>query len=64
MQIICSSRKQEALLGMPDINTLNIIHINCNTVDMQESDRANHCTTKHEHHTNILQEADRAKKYA
>ena len=30
----------QALLGMPDIDTLNIITINFNTIDTQETDRA------------------------
>ena len=35
----------KALLGMPDIDMLNIIHRNCNTIDTQEADRANNCST-------------------
>ena len=35
----------QAVLGMPDNNTLNIIHINCNTIDTQEMDRTNYCST-------------------
>ena len=61
----------QTLLGMPDINTLSIIHINCNTIDTQETDRANKCSTntamdqgpRHEHqYPNMMQEADRAEK--
>ena len=58
-----------AFLGMPDIDILNIIHINCNTVDTQETDRANNCNTNtaihqgfwhKQHYTNMMQEPDRA----
>ena len=54
---------------MPDINTLNIISINFNTINTQETSRVHKCSTKtvicqdsmHGHHyTNIMQEADRA----
>ena len=27
---------EQALLGMPDTDTLNIIHIHCNTIDTQK----------------------------
>ena len=63
----------QALLGMPDIDTLNIIHINCHTVDVQEIDRANNVRTntaihqgsRHEQHYKNMKEADRvAKCYA
>ena len=56
------------LLGMPDIDTLNIKPINCYTI---ETDRANNCSTnaaiqqvsRHEqHYTNMMQEADRVEK--
>ena len=61
----------QALLGMSAIDMLNIIHINCNTIDKQETDRASNCSTntaicqgsRHEQHcTNVMQEVDRAKK--
>ena len=57
----------QALLGMPDIDTLKIIHINCKTTDAHKTDRANNCSTntaicwgsRHkQHHTNMMQEAD------
>ena len=59
------------LLGMPDINTLNIIHINCNTIDTWHNDRANNCSTNtaiywgsryEQHYMNMMQEADRVEK--
>ena len=61
---------RQALLGMPDIKMLNIININCNTIDTHENDRADNCRTntaicqgsRHEHYTNMIQEAERAKK--
>ena len=62
----------KALLGMPHIDILNIIQINCNTIDIQETDTANNCSTntaichgsRHEqHYTNMMQEADRAEKW-
>ena len=61
----------QALLGMPDINTLNIIKINCNTIDTHGNDSANNCSThiaihqssKHvQHYTNAMQDVHRAKK--
>ena len=36
----------QALLGMPDINTLDIIAINCNTIDALEADRAVICNSQ------------------
>ena len=72
MQIVCSSRNGQALLGMPDMDTLNNIQMNCNTKHTQETDRASNCSTntaicqgsRHEqHYTNMLQEAEWAKKY-
>ena len=36
---------RQALLGVPDIETLNILTMNCNTVDMQDTDRADKCST-------------------
>ena len=56
---------------MPDINMVNNIHINCNIIDTQETDRANNCNTNaatcqgsrpEQHYTNMMQEADRIKK--
>ena len=37
------------LLGMPNIDMLNIIHINFNTIDIQEADIANNSSTTHSH---------------
>ena len=37
------SGNRKALLGMPDIKTLDILTINCNTIDTQESDWADKC---------------------
>ena len=36
---------RQALLGMTDIDMLNIIHVNCNTIDKQETGKANNCST-------------------
>ena len=36
---------RQAFLGLLDINRLKIIHINCSTIDTEESDRANTCST-------------------
>ena len=61
----------QALLGMLDIDTLNIIHVKCNTIDAQETDGDNNCSTntaicqssRHEqHYTNMIQKAEMAKK--
>ena len=50
---------------------LNIITINCNTIDTQETDRAINCImntaicegSRHDqHNTNMMQQADRAEK--
>ena len=35
----------QAVLGMPDIDKLNIIHINCNMIDTDNIDRVNNCST-------------------
>ena len=60
-----------ALLGMPDIDMLNIIHMNCNRIDTQETDRANNCSTNatihqdsghRQNYTIMMQEADRGEK--
>ena len=54
---------RQALLGMPDIDTVNFININCNTIDTQETDRTCNCSTntaihqgsRHEqHYTNMM----------
>ena len=59
---------RQALLGMPNINMLNIIRINCNTIDTQETDRGSNCSTntpiclgsRHEqHYINMMQQANR-----
>ena len=56
---------------MPDIDMLNFININCNTIDTYRTDSANNCSTniaicqssKHvQHCTNMMQEADWPKK--
>ena len=61
----------QALLSMPDIDMLNIIHLNCNTVHTQEIDRASNCRTStaicqgsrpEQHYTNMIQEANKAEK--
>ena len=54
---------RQALLGIPGINTINIITINFNTIYTQESDRADkystntaiHQDSRHwQHYTNIM----------
>ena len=54
---------------MPYINILNVTDINCNTIDTQETNRADTCSTnttiykgsRHEqHYSNMMWEADRA----
>ena len=61
----------KALLGIPDIGALNIIKINCNTIDTDGKDSADNCSTntaihhsyKHvQHYTNMMQDVDRAEK--
>ena len=61
----------QALLDMHDIDTLNIININCNTIATHRADSTDNCSTntaiyqssKHvQHYTNMIQYADRAKK--
>ena len=56
---------------MPAIYMLNIITMNFNTTDTQETDKSNKCCTniaicqdsRHgKHYTNILQEVERAEK--
>ena len=63
---------EQAFLVIPVINILNITHINCNTIDAQETDRGYNCSTntaicqgsRHkQHYTHLMQEADRAGKY-
>ena len=61
----------QASLDMPNINIPNIININGNTIDTEESHRVNNCSpniailqgSRHEqHYTKMMQEADRAEK--
>ena len=62
----------QALLGMPDIETLGIIAINSNKIDAQDSDRTDKCRTSttncmgsrfNQHYTNMMKETDRPQKY-
>ena len=62
----------QALLSMLDIKTLDILTINCNTIETQEADRANKYSSNiancqdsrcEQHYTNMMQEADRPTKY-
>ena len=71
VQVLCSSRKQAALFGMPDMDMLNIIKINCITIGTYGNDSTDNCSTnmavgqssKHvQHYTNIMQDVDRAEK--
>ena len=34
---------EEALLGMPDIELLNILNINCNTIGTEEEEKGTNC---------------------
>ena len=56
---------------MPNIETLDILTINCNTMDTQEVYRANKCSINtgncqgsryEQHYTNMMQEAERPQK--
>ena len=38
-------RNRQPLLGMPDIETLGILTINCNTIEMKEADGPESCKT-------------------
>ena len=58
----------QALLGMSDVKTLDILTIDYNNIDTQEADRANKCSTNitnyqgsrcMQHYTNMMQESDR-----
>ena len=51
-------RNRQALLGMPNIEILNIININCNATGTKETDTAITQGTGNDHHyTNTMQEA-------
>ena len=61
----------QSLLDMPDIDMLNIININCNTIDTHRNDSTNNCCTNTvicqssrlvQHYTNMMQDADITKK--
>ena len=63
--------RRQAMLGMPGIDTFNIINIICNTIDTHGNVSANNCSTntaicqssRHvQHYTNMVQDADRAEK--
>ena len=61
LQVLCSSRNGQALLGMPDIDTLNIIMINYNTIGTHGNDGNDNCSTntaicpKHvQHYLNVM----------
>ena len=71
LQILCSSGNGQALLGMPYIDMLNIININCNTIDTHRNDSTDNCGTNTaipqrsrqvQHNRNMVQDADRAAK--
>ena len=62
----------QALLSMPYTDTLNIIEINCNTIDTHGNDIAKSYSTSTaihqspkqvQHYTNIVQDIDRAEKF-
>ena len=59
------------MLGIADIEKLDIITINCNTIDTQAADRTNKCNINkancqcsrcEQHYKNVMQKADRPKK--
>ena len=59
------------MLGIPNIDMLNIININCSTIDTPRTDSVNNCCTntaicqssRHvQQYTNMMQEVDRARK--
>ena len=73
---ICSflsvPRKGQALLGMPDIETLGILIINCNIIDMKEVDGTENCKTNtdnsqeptsEQHYVNMKQETGTTEEY-
>ena len=56
---------------MPDIETLDVLTINCNTIDGKETDKADKGSTNtatcqgsrcEQHYTNMMQEAETPKK--
>ena len=44
-KFIVGSGNGQVLLGMPDIDTLNIIKINCNTIGTHYKDSKDNCST-------------------
>ena len=61
----------QVLWGMPDIKTLDILIMNCNTIDIQKADKANKWSTNtnnwqgsrhRQHFKNMMQEAYRPEK--
>ena len=40
MQLLCCSRRGDALLGMPDIELLNILQINCKTIGTRKEEKS------------------------
>ena len=62
----------QVLLGMPDIEILSILTINCNTLGTKETDRAANCSTNtaitqgagcDQNYTNTKQDAGRSGRY-
>ena len=49
--------RNKQLLGMPDIETLGILTINCNTMEMKEADGPENCKT------NMSQEIEATEQY-
>ena len=53
----------QTLLGIPDIETLDLLIINCNAIDTQTQNEHNYTKTKYEYqHTNSTQETDKPSK--
>ena len=71
LQIFVVPGNGQALLVMPEIDILNNITINFNTIVTKETNKADKCSTNtvihqdsrhQQHYTNIMQEANRAEK--
>ena len=45
VQFLCSSRKWQVLLGMPDIELVNILTASCNLISTEKEDKDTNCCT-------------------
>ena len=43
MYFLCSSWRQRGIVGMPDIELLNIVNINCNTIGAEKDEKGTNC---------------------